>query len=174
MSDSQRALALVSAPSPEEQARRDAEAEALDARLRYIVEEMPDHPHLVTGSVAGASSSSFHVYRQSRRREQDRIAKMEEHLKAKQVIDAFEAKRKELASEDEERTAKKRAKRLKKRAKKGEKKREVGDGPGKERGEPADEKERDEAQAAGGGDRGRDDKSTKPPAPRLEPELDLD
>lgn len=50
----------------------------LDEKLRYIVEQVPDRMYHTMGSNAGAGSGEFHTYRHSRRREQERLARIEE------------------------------------------------------------------------------------------------
>ncbi len=91
------------------------QAEELDKKLRHIVEDVPDRVYHIMGSNAGASSGEFHVYRHSRRREQERLKQIDEDTER-------EAKEKErlerlaqLEEVDEEKTAKRRAKRQKKK-----------------------------------------------------------
>lgn len=47
-------------------------------KLRYIVEDVPDRLYHTMGSNAGAGSGEFHTYRHSRRREQERLARIDE------------------------------------------------------------------------------------------------
>ncbi|SOV02982.1 uncharacterized protein UDID_06153 [Ustilago sp. UG-2017a] len=69
----------------------------------------------VTGSSAGAGSGEFHVYKQQRRREYERIQLMEEQNKKLTEQEEFDRKRVELERKDEAKTEKNRAKREKKR-----------------------------------------------------------
>merc|ERR1712093_46815 len=71
----------------------------------------------VQGSSAGAGSGEFHVYKQARRREYERIKQMDlEDAKDKAEAE-FRAKQEARKAEDEARLAKNRAKRLKKKEK---------------------------------------------------------
>ena len=54
------------------------QAEKLDEKLRYIVEQVPDRVYHVMGSNAGAGSGEFHTYGHSRRREQERMRRIDE------------------------------------------------------------------------------------------------
>lgn len=54
------------------------QAEELDQKLRHIVEDVPDRVYHVMGSNAGAGSGEFHTYRHSRRREQERLKRIDE------------------------------------------------------------------------------------------------
>ncbi|KAG9127719.1 hypothetical protein FRC07_010484 [Ceratobasidium sp. 392] len=69
----------------------------------------------VQGSSAGAGSGEFHVYKQSRRREYERIKIMEDAAKKEQEISEFEQKKREREEQSEAKTAKNRAKRQKKK-----------------------------------------------------------
>ena len=74
---------------------------------------------LLTSTYAPISyvrSGEFHMYRASRRREQERMARIEEEAKRSDAQREFEEERARLAAADEERTNKKRAKRQKKKA----------------------------------------------------------
>lgn len=55
-----------------------SQAEALEKKLRYIVEDVPNRLYHLQGSQAGASSATFHIYRHARRREQTRLQMIEE------------------------------------------------------------------------------------------------
>ncbi|KAG8734034.1 hypothetical protein FRC11_013090 [Ceratobasidium sp. 423] len=69
----------------------------------------------VQGSSAGAGSGEFHVYKQSRRREYERLKIMEEASKKEQETAEFEAKKREREEQSEAKTAKNRARRQKKK-----------------------------------------------------------
>lgn len=68
------------------------QAEELDKKLRHIVEDVPDRVYHTMSSIAGASSSDFHTYRHSRRREQDRLRKMEEDHKREELNKKFQVR----------------------------------------------------------------------------------
>jgi len=72
----------------------------------------------VQGSSAGAGSGEFHVYKQSRRREYERVRMMEEEVEKEDKDREWEEKQKELKEKDDKKTNKNRAKRQKKLAKK--------------------------------------------------------
>lgn len=69
----------------------------------------------VQGSSAGAGSGEFHVYKQSRRREYERLKIMEEASKKEQETAEFEARKREREEQGEAKTAKNRARRQKKK-----------------------------------------------------------
>ncbi|CAE6462832.1 unnamed protein product [Rhizoctonia solani] len=69
----------------------------------------------VQGSSAGAGSGEFHVYKQSRRREYERLKIMEEESKKELETAEFEAKKREREEQSEAKTAKNRARRQKKK-----------------------------------------------------------
>jgi hypothetical protein len=72
----------------------------------------------VQGSSAGAGSGEFHVYKQSRRREYERVRMMEEEVEKEDKNREWEEKQRELRDQDDKKTNKNRAKRQKKLAKK--------------------------------------------------------
>ncbi|KAK5126069.1 hypothetical protein LTR85_011424 [Meristemomyces frigidus] len=72
----------------------------------------------VQGSSAGAGSGEFHVYKASRRRENERLRVMDEEVAKEKANAEFEAKQEELRKADEEKLSKNRAKREKARMRK--------------------------------------------------------
>jgi len=72
----------------------------------------------VQGSSAGAGSGEFHVYKQSRRREYERVRMMEEEVEKEDKDREWEEIQRELREKDDKKTNKNRAKRQKKLAKK--------------------------------------------------------
>ncbi|QPH09684.1 hypothetical protein C2857_000602 [Epichloe festucae Fl1] len=78
-------------------------------------------PEIVTnvqGSSAGAGSGEFHVYKASRRREYERLRRMDEDLKQEKEQEQFEKDKADKLRRDEERTRKNREKREKMKARK--------------------------------------------------------
>jgi hypothetical protein len=115
--------ALMLAQKDPEQAlaeyeKRLKDAEDLEKKLKMIDELVPTRPFNVMGSTAGAGSGEFHMYRQVRRKEQDRVKRMDAEFEKRKAAEEFEAKRQQAQQELEARTSKKRAKRQKKKDKK--------------------------------------------------------
>ncbi|XP_031493674.1 uncharacterized protein LOC116259857 [Nymphaea colorata] len=98
------------------------EEEDLEVKLRRIIDHVPVRVSNTSGSSAGSGSGDFHQYRQMRRKEQDRLARMDVDYQRRKELAEFNARREERLKAAEERTAKKRLKRQKKRQKKKEKK----------------------------------------------------
>ncbi|KAK7280320.1 hypothetical protein RJT34_25383 [Clitoria ternatea] len=121
------------------------EEEDLEVKLRRIIDNVPVRVSNTSGSSAGSASGDFHQvdsevnspmcklvrncdvrgyiqYRQMRRKEQDRLARMEVDYQKRKELAEFNMRREERLKAAEERTAKKRAKRQKKKQRKKEKK----------------------------------------------------
>ena len=109
----------------EEREKRQADAEALDAKLRHIVEELPDREYSRMGSMAGANSRTFDQYRSAKRREEARVAAMEQAAARLEAQRRFEAevggKNAAEAAKTEKRRAKREKEKARKRAKQGTK-----------------------------------------------------
>ncbi|EES15636.1 hypothetical protein BDA96_08G031700 [Sorghum bicolor] len=95
--------------------------EELEVKLRRIMENAPVRVSNTSGSSAGSGSGDFHQYRQMRRREQDRIARMDADYQKRKEMAEYELRRVERLKAAEERTAKKRLKRQKQKQRKKEK-----------------------------------------------------
>ncbi|KAI3805038.1 hypothetical protein L1987_27036 [Smallanthus sonchifolius] len=98
------------------------EEEDLEVKLRRILDCVPVRVNNTSGSSAGSGSGDFHQYRQMRRKEQDRLARMDVDFQKRKQVTEFNKRREERLKATEERTAKKRLKRQKKKQKKQEKK----------------------------------------------------
>ncbi|KAK1299826.1 hypothetical protein QJS10_CPB13g00507 [Acorus calamus] len=98
------------------------EEEDLEVKLRRIIEHVPVRVSNTSGSSAGSGSGDFHQYRQMRRREQDRLTRMDVDYQRRKELAEFNMRREERLTAAEERTAKKRLKRQKKKQRKKEKK----------------------------------------------------
>merc|ERR1711971_913633 len=75
------------------------------------VNKAQEFNHNIMGSSAGAGSGEFHLYRQMRRKEQNRLKVLGERLERDELSEAYHAKLLENQKMAEERTAKKRKKR---------------------------------------------------------------
>ncbi|XP_059652943.1 uncharacterized protein LOC132300033 [Cornus florida] len=101
------------------------EDEDLEVKLRRIIDHVPVRVSNTSGSSAGSGSGDFHQYRQMRRKEQDRLARMDvDHQRRKELAE-FNMRREERLKAAEERTAKKRLKRQNKKQRKKEKRTKV-------------------------------------------------
>jgi hypothetical protein len=98
----------------------------------------------VMGSSAGAGSGEFHVYKQARRREYERLKLLEEEGKTEAEARAFEQRRVELETANATRAGKNKAKRDKKKAKR----KAAGEAKG-EAGSAGSEDDEDEATTEG-------------------------
>ncbi|KAK6955598.1 hypothetical protein Daesc_003240 [Daldinia eschscholtzii] len=70
------------------------------------------------GSSAGAGSGEFHVYKASRRREYERLRRMDEEVSQERAREEFERKKEERERRDDEKTRRNREKREKAKARK--------------------------------------------------------
>ncbi|KAJ7967519.1 PRKR-interacting protein 1 [Quillaja saponaria] len=89
------------------------EEEDLEVKLRRINDNVPVRVNNTSGSSAGSGSGDFHQYRQMRRKEQDRLARMDVDYQKRKEVAGFNMRREERMKAAEERTAKKRSKRQK-------------------------------------------------------------
>ncbi|KAG0493371.1 hypothetical protein HPP92_004365 [Vanilla planifolia] len=101
--------------------------EDLEIKLRRIIDNVPVRVSNTSGSSAGSGSGDFHQYRQMRRKEQDRLSRMDVDYQRRKELAEFNIRREERLKAAEERTAKKRAKRQKKKQKKKEKRTKTSD-----------------------------------------------
>ncbi|CAI5445839.1 unnamed protein product [Caenorhabditis angaria] len=76
----------------------------------------------VVGSSAAAGSAEFHIYRNNRRKEQNRLDYIEEVARREEMDEQFKNKINGIQKQEEEKTAKKRAKRLRQKEAKRRKK----------------------------------------------------
>uniref|UniRef100_A0A0K0E2I6 DUF1168-domain-containing protein n=1 Tax=Strongyloides stercoralis TaxID=6248 RepID=A0A0K0E2I6_STRER len=79
--------------------------------------EAPDFVRNVVGSSAAAGSAEFHIFRNNRRREYERLEYIEKNAKKEELDKEYYLKRKKIEEEEAEKTAKKRAKRQKRKEK---------------------------------------------------------
>ncbi|KAK8944304.1 hypothetical protein KSP39_PZI007543 [Platanthera zijinensis] len=96
--------------------------EDLEVKLRRIIDNIPVRVSNTSGSSAGSGSGDFHQYRQMRRKEQDRLTRMDVDYQKRKELAEFNVRREERLKAAEQRTAKKRAKRQKTKHKRKEKK----------------------------------------------------
>lgn len=96
-------------------AHPDKEVKIPEAPAQRSIRAPRDVMKNVSGSSAGAGSGEFHVYKQQRRREYERIQLMEEQAQKQAEQDEFDRKRAALDQQAESKTDKNRAKREKKR-----------------------------------------------------------
>jgi len=94
-------------------------------RVDHDVNRAPEFNHNVMGSSAGAGSGEFHLYRQMRRKERNRVAQLNYRRKRDELDDEFKQKLDDNERLAAEKTEKKRLKRSKKKQSKKRKKEEV-------------------------------------------------
>ncbi|KAI5083676.1 hypothetical protein GOP47_0003419 [Adiantum capillus-veneris] len=135
--DSDLRLAVVETPSDDAPPPANPEDQELETKLRRILDHVPVRISNTSGSSAGSGSGDFHQYRQMRRREQDRLARMDADYQRRKEETEFVARRESRLKAAEERTAKKRARRQKKKQKRTEKKSKVQSSSCQEAGQAA-------------------------------------
>ncbi|KAI8964959.1 hypothetical protein F5Y11DRAFT_314164 [Daldinia sp. FL1419] len=119
-----RALTPVSAQAHEVEAlfaKPEQEIRIPDASTASRKRGLPPPPEIVTnvqGSSAGAGSGEFHVYKASRRREYERLRRMDEEVSQEKAKEEFERSKEEREKRDDEKTRKNREKREKAKARK--------------------------------------------------------
>uniref|UniRef100_A0A0K0F811 PRKR-interacting protein 1 (inferred by orthology to a human protein) n=1 Tax=Strongyloides venezuelensis TaxID=75913 RepID=A0A0K0F811_STRVS len=79
--------------------------------------EAPEFVRNVVGSSAAAGSAEFHIFRNNRRREYERLEYIDKQAKKEELDREYSLKRKTIEEEEAAKTAKKRAKRQKKKKK---------------------------------------------------------
>ncbi|KAH7700117.1 Protein F37A4.2 [Aphelenchoides avenae] len=89
----------------------------------------PEFVRNVVGSSAAAGSAEFHIFRNNRRKEMNRLDFLEAEGKRKELDEEFERRKREREEAEAARTAKKRKKRLrmKEKLKKNKRKKKAGD-----------------------------------------------
>lgn len=98
---------------------RPVEIPALSSETKPKLAAPPEIVANVQGSSAGAGSGEFHVYKASRRRENERLRAMDEEAKKEEEDAKWERELEEKRLRDEERTKKNRARRNKRKMKGG-------------------------------------------------------
>jgi hypothetical protein len=91
---------------------------AADLATRRQMPAPPEIVQNVQGSSAGAGSGEFHVYKASRRRENERVRLMEEEVEKEARDREWEERKVGLARRDEEKRSKNKARREKAKARK--------------------------------------------------------
>jgi len=94
---------------------RPVEIPALSSEAKTKVAAPPEIVANVQGSSAGAGSGEFHVYKASRRRENERLRTMDEEAKKEEDDARWEEELEEKRLRDADKTAKNRAKRNKRK-----------------------------------------------------------
>ncbi|RYP50820.1 hypothetical protein DL768_003738 [Monosporascus sp. mg162] len=95
--------------------------------------DLPPPPEIVTnvqGSSAGAGSGEFHVYKAARRREYERLRRMDEEVRREREQAEFERAREERERRDGEKTRRNRERREKMKARKAQQQQKKGGGGG--------------------------------------------
>ncbi|RYP62869.1 hypothetical protein DL770_009520 [Monosporascus sp. CRB-9-2] len=93
--------------------------------------DLPPPPEIVTnvqGSSAGAGSGEFHVYKAARRREYERLRRMDEEVRREREQAEFERAREERERRDGEKTRRNRERREKMKARKAQQQQKKGGG----------------------------------------------
>ncbi|KXJ15973.1 PRKR-interacting protein 1 [Exaiptasia diaphana] len=117
-----------------------------EKRKEWKPTDPKDFVRFVMGSSAGAGSGEFHVYRATRRRENNRTEYLEREAKQEAENEDYKKKLEENKLKAEEKTAKKRAKRQRKKQKKNlaKKKKELENKQGDTKEQETSEEEEEE------------------------------
>lgn len=103
-------------------ARPEKEIKIPSGPLQKTLAPPPEIVANVQGSSAGAGSGEFHVYKASRRREYERLRRMDEEVRKEEEAKEFDLKREEARKADEEKTSKNRARRERQKQRKSKQK----------------------------------------------------
>ncbi|KAI0441275.1 hypothetical protein F4803DRAFT_430455 [Xylaria telfairii] len=113
-----RALTPLSAQAKEVDSLFARPDQEIRTERRDTAPRLPAPPEIVTnvqGSSAGAGSGEFHVYKASRRREYERLRRMDEEVARESADAEFEHGKEERLRRDDDKTRRNREKREKKR-----------------------------------------------------------
>lgn len=119
---------------------RPVDIPALSSESKPKVAAPPEIVANVQGSSAGAGSGEFHVYKASRRRENERLRAMDEEAKKEEDDSKWEKELEERRRKDEEKTKKNRDRRNRRKGQKGQKDQKEGTPAGHETDEVAQKK----------------------------------
>ncbi|KAL3090170.1 hypothetical protein niasHS_006622 [Heterodera schachtii] len=117
----------------------------------------PEFVRNVVGSSAAAGSAEFHIFRNNKRRELERLEYIEKMAVKDEKDKEFEERRKARRDEEEKKSAKKREKRLRQKARKKGAKRKKGGGDSSSNSSEGEEEEANEEEEEKGQSREGDE-----------------